>query len=184
LGVKKNEKIIAKKMYNQTTLSPNMETSTLYEEFGEIVFSCKKRYDDLDDDLKILVTPLMSNPLIYVPMDRMIDLFQCRVLYPELPEGEKFISFSELSNGSMRKILSQKFNLVFAQKGDVLLVRGESNDGVIFRTQYYKPQKKLFSFLDKTKTEPEQPLPTNETLVAVFSRTGHMRIQLPAGYLV
>jgi len=166
--------------------------SGIYAEAMEIIGENMQRYESLDADLKARLEPLVDrNSISFIPMDKIVDLFMSHVYYPELTELN-FISFGELSNDCMKKVLSQEFNLIFIPDPDtnssLLIVKGVSTDGVKIGAYYSKPRKDVFDdfFSDekKPKEEKEEPLPEKSDLVGLFRRTHSLRIRLPAGFFV
>uniref|UniRef100_A0A6C0C978 Uncharacterized protein n=1 Tax=viral metagenome TaxID=1070528 RepID=A0A6C0C978_9ZZZZ len=175
LNIKKLKILSTERCINKIIEQSNM--SFLHDEFAEILSSCKKRYDNLDEDLKIQLEPLMHDST-HVPMSGIIDLFQSNVIHPKLSENENFIAFDKLPNNCIRKILSQRFDLAFTRKEDKLIMRGRSND-ITIKAYYYNSQ----TLLAKLINEPEVPLPTNGTLIELIPKIGQLCIKLPLGYL-
>jgi hypothetical protein len=160
--------------------------SSLLTEFDEIAESFVQRCDNLDDDLKKILLPFKGNNIVG---SKLLELFMSKIYYPELIEFN-FISFQDLSNDCMKKILDEVFNLFFTFDDDYRFkLSGKSENSVELKSFYFKPRPSLFmDFLSDTekqnKKKEEHILPDKGSLVNLIPYMSQLKIKLPTGYFV
>ena len=153
--------------------------SGLYDEYCDILKETKDRIAGFDDELKTKLSSL--------PKEKMMDLFQSRVYYPELTELN-FITFIELSNECMKKILDQKFILTFTCNDSRYKLYGKSIEDVEINSIYRKTNNEFDDFLailnDKPVIKKEEVLPNEDSLINLFPKMDMLKIKLPVGFFV
>jgi len=114
-------------------------TPSLANEYDDIMRDFQIRYEQLDEDLKA-----MLNPLSITKRD-LKDLFIMTIYYPEIPNHLNGITFRELSNECMKKIISEVVYLSFTRvDGDdeKMELTGNSENGIKIKGLYYIPQER------------------------------------------